>query len=121
LVRRLAWLRLAALGVVLAALAAGWVLAAAPVINETVAIVDPINPTKQAGVDGSGNLQVNCVAGCSAGSGTGANNADSVAAVSTGLGSSVGYGFVWNGASWDRQPGSAANGTTANITRIGGS
>jgi hypothetical protein len=120
LIRHLAWLRLAALAIVLAVLAAGWVLAASPVINETVAIVDPTNPTKQAGVDGAGNLQVNCVAGCSAGSGTGANNADGVAAVSTGLGSSVGYGFVWNGASWDRQPGSAAAGTTVNLGKVAG-
>jgi hypothetical protein len=96
------------------------VSAAPPSIGENVAIVDPYNPQKQAGVDSSGNLQVNCIAGCSAGSGTGANNADGVAPVSTGLGSSVGYGFVWNGTGWDRQTGSASLGTTGNVANIGG-
>jgi len=109
------------LGGALAALAAGWVLAAAPIVNETVAIVDPYAPSQQAGVDGAGNLKVNCTTGCSAGSGTGANNADAVAPVSTGLGASVGYGYLWNGTSWDRQPGSAGNGASANLTKVGGS
>jgi hypothetical protein len=41
--------------------------AAAPVVSETVAIVDPYAPTQQAGVDGAGNLKVNCTAGCAGG------------------------------------------------------
>jgi hypothetical protein len=96
--------------------------AAPPVISQTVAIVDATNPAapKQAGVDSSGNLQVNCVTGCSAGSGAGANNADGVAAVGTGLGSSVGYNYVWNGATWDRQPGSATLGTSVNVGKYAG-
>jgi hypothetical protein len=109
---------------VIAALAAAGhgLLAAPPVIGTTVAIVDATDPAapKQAGVDTSGNLKVNCIAGCSAGSGTGANNADGVATVSTGLGSSVGYGYLWNGSAWDRQPGSATNGTTVNLSKVGG-
>jgi hypothetical protein len=120
LFRRLAWLRVGALGLCLAALAAGWVLAAAPVVNETVAIVDPYTPSQQAGVDSSGNLKVNCISGCSAGSGTGADNADGVAAVATGLGATVGYSYVWNGATWDRQPGSAGNGVTVNLKTVNG-
>ncbi|HUA56958.1 MAG TPA: hypothetical protein VMB81_32540 [Candidatus Sulfotelmatobacter sp.] len=97
-------------------------MAAPPVIGTTVAIVDATNPQapNQAGVDASGNLKVNCTTGCSAGSGTGANNSDGVAAVSTGLGSSVSYGYLWNGATWDRQPGSAGNGTTVNLAKVGG-
>src|SRR5258708_2553814 len=120
LFRRLAWLRVGALGLCLVALAAGWVLAAAPVVNETVAIVDPYAPSQQAGVDAGGNLKVNCISGCSAGSGTGADNADGVAAVATGLGATVGYGYVWNGATWDRQPGSAGNGATVNLKAVNG-
>jgi hypothetical protein len=110
------------LGGGLAALAVGWAIAASPTITNTVAIVDATNPAapNQAGVDSSGNLKVNCTTGCSAGSGTGANNADGVASVSTGLGSSVGYGFVYNGTTWDRQTGSASRGTDANIKDIGG-
>ena len=104
----------------LVALAAGWVMAASPVVTETVAIVDPSTPSQQAGVDPGGNLKVNCIAGCSAASATGADNTDGVAAVSTGLGTTVGYGYVWNGASWDRQAGSAANGTMVNVAKIGG-
>jgi len=97
-------------------------MAAPPVIGTTVAIVDATNPQapNQAGVDGAGNLKVNCTVGCSAGSGTGADNADGVAAVSTGLGASVSYPYLWNGATWDRQPGSAANGTTVNLAKVGG-
>jgi hypothetical protein len=90
------------LGGALAALATGWVLAAAPIVNETVAIVDPFTPSQQAGVDGAGNLKVNCTTGCSAGSGTGANNADSVAPVSTGLGQSQSFLFGFDGTNWDR-------------------
>src|SRR4051812_30536917 len=105
-----------------AALGAGGLVAAPPQFGTNVVIVDATDPAapKQAGVDTSGNLKINCVAGCSVGSGTGANNADGVAAVGTGLGSSIGYGYLWNGASWDRQPGSVANGATVNVSRIGG-
>jgi hypothetical protein len=123
-------------------------------------------------LDTSGNLRVNCLVGCSAGSGTGANNSDAVASVGTGLGSTVSYnygyngttwdrlevdgsknlkvnctvgcaggsssnasdgvatsstngqnlswGYLWNGTTWDRQPGSAANGTTVNLTKVNG-
>lgn len=71
-------------------------------------------------LDTSGNVRVNCISGCSAGSGTGANNADGVASVGTGLGSSVSYGYLYNGATWDRQPGSAANGATTNVKALNG-
>jgi hypothetical protein len=90
------------LGGGLAALAAGWAIAASPVINETVAIVDATTPTQQAGVDASGNLKVNCTTGCSASSGVGANNADSVAPVSTGLGQAQSFLFGFDGTNWDR-------------------
>lgn len=53
-------------------------------------------------VDASKFLKINCVTGCSAGSGTGANNADAVASVGTGLGSNVSYNFGYNGTTWDR-------------------
>jgi hypothetical protein len=57
------------LGLVTAACLAGAAVtlrAASPVINQTVAIVDATNPAapNQAGVDASGNLKVNCAAGC---------------------------------------------------------
>jgi hypothetical protein len=103
-----------------AALAAPLVIAAAPVINETVAIVDPNTPTQQAGVDAGGNLKVNCTTGCSAGSGTGANNADGVATQSTGLGQTTAYPFLYNGATYDRWAGSASRGADVNLKDVAG-
>src|SRR5205807_8279609 len=86
--------------------------AAPPTIGTTVAIVDASNPAapNQAAVDASGNLKVNCAAGCSAGSGTGADNADGVAAVGPGLGQSQDLPYVYNGTTWDRLRGDATNG-----------
>lgn len=69
-------------------------------------------------VDASKFLKVNCATGCAGG--TAGNNADAVAAVGTGLGQSQGYSYVFNGTTWDRQPGSAANGATANIAKVNG-
>lgn len=69
-------------------------------------------------VDASKFLKVNCATGCAGG--TAGNNADAVAVVTTGLGQSQGYSYIYNGTSWDRQPGSAANGASANIFKIGG-
>jgi hypothetical protein len=113
------WLWAVPLIAALAALGHG-LRAAPPSIGTTVAIVDATNPAapNQAGVDSSGNLKVNCLVGCSAGSGTGADNADGVAAVGTGLGSSVSYGYVYNGTSWDRLRGDATNGAFVNVKQL---
>lgn len=64
-------------------------------------------------VDATHGLPVNCVVGCAAG--TGANNADSVAAVSTGLGPVQAYPFLWNGATFDRWYGDKTNGAFVNV------
>jgi len=70
----------------LAAIGAGGLYAAPPQFGTNVVIVDATDRPrpKQAGVDTSANLKINCVTGCSAGSGTVPNNADGVASVGTG-------------------------------------
>lgn len=64
-------------------------------------------------VDATHGLPVNCIVGCAAG--TGANNADSVAAVSTGLGATQTYPFLWNGTNFDRWYGDETNGAFVNV------
>src|SRR5581483_7159697 len=49
-----------------------------------------------------------------------ANNADGVASVGTGLGGSVGYGYVYNGAGWDRATGAAARGSDVSVKALAG-
>ena len=57
-----------------------------------------------------------CSSGCtSGGGGTGANNADSVAAVGTGLALEQSYPFLWNGSNFDRWYGDKTNGAWVNI------
>jgi hypothetical protein len=68
--------------------------------------IDPVGTTTQ---------PVNCVSGCSAGSGTAANNADSVAPVSTGLGAAQDFPFLYNGSTFDRWYGDKTNGAWVNI------
>ena len=51
--------------------------------------------------DSSHNLDVNCVAGCSAGTGTFANNSDAVATSSTN-GQAAAWLYAFNGSTWDR-------------------
>jgi hypothetical protein len=87
--------------------------AAAPVVNETVAIVDPYAPTQQAGVDGAGNLKVTCNVGCSGGS---ASNAADGVATSSSLGQTQSYLYLWNGAGFDR--GVNGHGTAAKALRV---
>lgn len=53
------------------------------------------------GADASHNLEVNCVAGCVAGSGSFNNNADAVATSSTN-GQAAAWLYAYNGATWDR-------------------
>lgn len=53
-------------------------------------------------VDGTKNLKVNCVTGCSASSGTGSNNADAVVVVTTGLTGTETFPYGFNGTTWDR-------------------
>lgn len=91
--------------------------AAPPQWGTNVVIVDASDPAlpKQAGVDTSGSLKVNCITGCSAGSGTGASDADNLAPVSTGLGSTVTYPFLFDGTNFDRWRGDSTNGAFANI------
>jgi hypothetical protein len=110
--------KLAAVSVAIGLVLFGWALpdlvrAASPTVNQTVAIVDPYTPVQQAGVDVSGNLKVNCTTGC--GAGTSGNNADTQAAVSTGLSQVQDYGYNWNGTTWDRRTGTASNGTYVSI------
>ena len=64
-------------------------------------------------VDASHLLEVNCAAGCSGG--TSANNADTVASASTGLGQQQAYPFLWNGATFDRWYGDKTNGAFVNV------
>lgn len=64
--------------------------------------------------DANGNLLIAGTITASL-SGTGANNADNVAAVATGLTPSVAYNYVWDGAAWDRLYGDSTNGLFANI------
>ena len=64
----------------------------------------------------SGNLKVNCAAGCSAG--TTSNASDAVATSSTN-GASVGYGYVFNGTTWDRQRGLGNAGSGVATTSLG--
>jgi hypothetical protein len=47
--------------------------------------------------------------------GTGANNADGVAGVSTGLGQNTAYPFLWNGTTFDRWYGDKTNGAWVNV------
>ena len=56
-----------------------------------------------------------CDSGCAAGAGTGANNADGVAGVATGLGQTTAYPFLWNGATFDRWYGDKTNGAFVNV------
>lgn len=64
--------------------------------------------------DVNGNLKVTGTVTSSL-SGTGANNADNVAAVATGLVPVVNYNYVWDGAAWDRLYGDSTNGAFVNI------
>ncbi len=65
-------------------------------------------------VDATHGLPINCITGCS-GAGTGANNADAVAAVSTGLGQNTAYPFLWDGVDFDRWYGDTTNGGWVNV------
>ena len=60
-------------------------------------------------------VPVTCSSGCSSSAGTGANNADGVAAVSTGLGQNQDYPFLWNGSTFDRWYGDHTNGGWVNV------
>lgn len=70
---------------------------------EAVLFVQPTNAVPVAApVDGSNYLQFNCAVGCSSSSPAGANNADAVASVATGLTPTQTFLFGYNGATWDR-------------------
>lgn len=63
-------------------------------------------------IDKNGNI---CVIGTTTLSGTGANNADAVVSVATGLTPVQGYNFVYNGTTWDRLRGDTTNGAFVNV------
>lgn len=65
--------------------------------------------------DSSGAAKVNCTTGCAGSAGPGANNADGVAAVATGLNLAQNYSFLWNGATFDRWYGDKTNGAFVNV------
>lgn len=64
-------------------------------------------------VDATHGLPTNCIAGCAGG--TQPNNADGVAAVSTGLGQTQDYPFLYNGSTFDRWRGDLTNGAFVNV------
>lgn len=64
--------------------------------------------------DANGNLLIAGTVTTSL-SGTGANNADNVAAVAAGLVGTASYNYIWDGAAWDRLYGDSTNGAFVNV------
>ena len=79
--------------------------------NETNPDATILMTAPNAPVSASNPLQVT---GSLSISGTGANNADGVAALTTGLGKQTTFPYLWNGAAFDRWPGDLTNGAKVN-------
>lgn len=67
-----------------------------------IVFCDPTTPSQCAAVDSSGRLTSIII-------GAASNNADGVATSSDNT-KGINYNYIWNGATWDRTPGTAANG-----------
>ena len=87
-------------------------------VIENMVITDPTTPTQQAAVDASGHLQVDIAAGSATVTvetelpAAAALTDDFANPTAPGVGA---FAMVWDGATWDRAPGTAADGVLVNL------